>query len=114
MIGLIDGKEANDIQMFKGGDKTLQCMLVNDDGTPRDITGLTLEAILYKNKTRDNTLDPVVVKAGVIVTPTAGHFTAAFAAADMTMDPGTYYIYLKEDDGGVISFSEEPAKITVT
>jgi hypothetical protein len=114
MIGLIEGAEANNVQMFKGGNKTLKCMVINDDGTPRDITALTMSAIIYKNKTRDNTLDPILTKAGVIVTATAGYFTASFLAADMIFDPGTYYIYLKEDNAGVVSFSEQPAKLTVT
>jgi hypothetical protein len=114
MIGLINGSSGNNITLFKDADDSLNCMVLEDDGTPMDITGLTCEAVFYKNKTRDHADDPVLEASGIIVTATAGFFTVALANTDMTFGPGTYYIYLRITDTPDIFYAITPAKVTVT
>jgi len=114
MIGLINGKIGPDITLFKEANAFLHCVVLDDSGVPRDITTDTVEAILYRSRSRDGQADPVLEATGDVVTGAAGYFTVSVDAADMIMDAGIYYLYLRATAGTDVFYGLTPAKVTIT
>ncbi len=116
MRAIINGKEGVKIGAYKGAALTLKVHLINDDGSPLDLTGGTVAAIIYDTKDRRNAL--IDSQAGVLTTPTAGFVTVSYLAADMTFGPSTnnvpYWIYIKyTETGGLEYVGLIPAQLTI-
>ncbi len=96
MRAIIEGVEGPRLAMFKGGTRSLVIHLINDDGSPFDVTGGTVDFIIYDTKDRRNAA--VKTKSCTLTTAAAGYVTAAFLATDMDFGPGAgtpYYGYVK-------------------
>lgn len=110
MRALINGVEGGTNIVFKGADDSLKGMVIQDDGSPIDITANTMSLEIHSSKVRAT---PVATFSGVIATATAGYFTIALAAGSMTFGPGIYYGYVKRVAGGSTSYGDTPSTITV-
>ncbi len=115
MRAIIEGVEGGKLGLFKGGDRTLKCHLVGDDGSIIDLTGATVNFSFYDEKDRRNAASKT--QAGVLTTPAAGYCTLVLLAAGMTFGPSTndvpYYLFVEVTDTGVDSVSSIPTIVTI-
>lgn len=98
MRAIINGIEGGKLGLFKGGDASLKCHLINDDGSPLDTTGAgSITFSFFDTKDRRNAA--TFSKAGTNATPLAGYSVLTLLAAEMTFGPGTngvpYYLFVK-------------------
>ncbi len=97
MRAIIEGVEGGKLGLFKGGDRTLKCLLTNDDGSVIDLTDGSVSFDFYDTLDRRNAA--VKTQAGVLTTPLGGYTTLVLLAAGMTFGPSTndvpYYLYAK-------------------
>lgn len=71
---------ANEFEIVRGTSETLNCYIVNESGSPLDLTGYS-SISLYADKSLNATA-PTLEKAATSVLATAGVVTFAFAPSD--------------------------------
>lgn len=105
MIAILDGVEAKPLSYFKGGDASLKCVILNADGTDKDITGLTVNAVFWRKKDRSDAA-PVATIAAAITTPAGGLATFTFTTAEFNFsgnsDGTSMWLYITVLDTGVV------------
>lgn len=100
MRAFVNGVEKNpNVSLFKEADGMLQVTLMNNDGSPIDITGDTVALEVQSSKTRGTAVKDL---AGVITVATGGNFTVSVTPALMDFGPGVYYLFAHrtDTDGG--------------
>lgn len=100
MIALINGVEAAVLGLFKGGNASVKAVLLNDDGTDMDLTGLAAHFKVYA--TQDRASAPLLNKTGTLTTALGGLATFTLLAADMNFSGNTdgtpFYTFIEIDD----------------
>lgn len=117
MIAILDGVEAKSLGYFKGGDASLKAVILNDDGTDKDLTGLTVNAVFWRHKDRSDAA-PALTVAGALTTPIGGLATFTFTTAEFNFngnaDGTPMWLYITVlDTGVVVSTSRNAAPITI-
>jgi len=113
MIALIKGVLLNGISMIEGADKKpINMMVLEDDGSARDITGDAVAVDIHPKTGRG--ASPLVSFTGSIVVPTAGTFTITPTDTETdTLDAGTYYYWVKHTEAGGNIYMSGPGLLTV-
>ncbi len=110
---LVNGQEGGQVALQVGGDSPLLHMLVmNDDGSQLDVTGLTCKLEIYARQDRTDT--PVEVSLSPDGSlPTAGKLTdqKILAATTTQLAVGTHYGFAKIGSGPI--FSAKPVVFVV-
>jgi|SRR6267154_2691151 len=109
MRALFAGEEGGNKTILRGGDYSMEVKLLNDVGTEIDITGDTLDVILYDTTDRRNAavasflaLTHLVEPAGNATLP-IGHVASAALPAGKTL-----YGFIKRTHSAKISFCNTP------
>lgn len=118
MIAILDGVEAKPLSYFKGGDNSLKCVVLNDDGTDTNLTGLTVNAVFWRKKDRSDTAGAVATIAGALTTPIGGLATFTFTAAEFVFsgnaDGTPMWLYIDVLNTGVfVGTSRQGAPVTI-
>lgn len=120
MRAFINGVEKNpNVNLFKEADDNLNVALMNDDGSPVDITADAVAIEVQSSKARATAVKDL---NGVLhAAPSSGHFTVKVeptGGGDNVMDfgPGTYYLfpYRVEDVSGDKHYADGFATLTVS
>lgn len=113
MKSLKEGIALDAITLIKGADKAaINLMVLNDDGTARDITADTIEVEIHPRSGRIAT--PSLVLTGTIVVATAGTFTITPTDAETdTLTVGSYYYWVKHTEAAGTIYMDGPGVVTV-
>lgn len=82
------------ISIYEGGTLVVEASVVNADGTPRDITGTTVEAVAVKK----SDVSDVITASVQITNATGGEFSATFDGAGWS--PGLWLFQARVTGGG--------------
>lgn len=101
MISLLNGIEEGDHFFFKGGDKDLTIILMDDTGLPLVVTADIVKLKLYDTEDRRNA--PILTSStATIVTATAGYLTLALTTAQMSFvanaDGKPYFAFVERNE----------------
>ncbi len=113
MKSLKDGIALETITLVKGGDKmAINLMVLNDDGSARDITGDTVVVEIHPTSGRLAT--PSLSLAGTIVVATAGSFTVTPTDTETdTLSVGKYKYWVKHTESGGNVYIDGPGNVVV-
>ena len=116
MIALINGIEGNVLDIYKGSNVSLECVLLDDTGAQIDLTGGAVTLQVFDTEDRRNAI--IDDAAGTLTDDAAGHVTFAFVPADLSWGPGTngapYFGYAKYvASGGGEQVARIPVKINI-
>ena len=114
MIGLINGKEGDSLLVFKTADETILINCLSDLGVPLDITADTVDLAFYDTEDRRNAVSLTLATA-TITTALAGRATRTVLDTEMTLTPGSYFLFVKrtENVSSTVEFSRKPTRVTV-
>jgi len=101
--GLVSGSES--FKLFKAADDLdIPVRVLQDDGTPISLTGVTTTVEVYANANRSG----AVVKTFATTTVTAASGAAKIVptVAAVNFGPGLYYAFVKTDTSGAIAISK--------
>ena len=113
MRALYDGVESNTtLALAKGGDDSINLMLITDDGLPIDITGDAVDVEVHPAKTRTGVETKLLgTTLGVVA---AGQVTIDITDVVMDFGPGTYYCFARwTEAGGNINYADGYAIVVV-
>ena len=113
MRTLKEGIALDGITLIKGGDKeAINMMVLNDDGTARDLTGDTIDVEVHPRTGRIAT--PLLSLSGTLVVAEAGTFTITPTDTETdTLDVGNYKYWVKHTESGGNIFYDGPGDLTV-
>lgn len=111
----VQGKEANQLVEFAGEDtEVLNIFVANDDGSPFDLTGVTVELLAYQRSDRSDTPGASIARA-ISATATAaavGQLAATkIPSTDMAqfaLKKGLNYLFLHATKSGTDVISRAP------
>lgn len=93
MKALLNG-DTKPVYLAKGSDETVRVTLFNDDGSVLDVTGGTLDLVVYDRTDRANAA--LATHGGeTLVTPTGGYATVAIPDTELTYGPGEFAIFAR-------------------
>lgn len=96
MLTLINGSKGA-VRLAKGSNNSLRVILANDDGSSINLTGDSVDLIVYDRTDRYNAA--IATHSGDTLTvPTAGFATVAIDDSELTYGPGTYYLCARWTD----------------
>jgi hypothetical protein len=96
MLVLINGGQGL-VQMAKGSTQTLKVVVAKDDGSAEDLTGDSIDLVVYDRSDRANAAIATHV-GDTVTTPTAGFVTCAITSAELTYGPGDYFLFARWND----------------
>ena len=113
MRSLKEGIALDTITLIKGGDKAaINMMVLNDDGTARDITSDTVVVEVHPRTGRIAT--PSLTLTGTIVVAAAGTFTITPTDTETdSLNVGSYYYWVKHTEAGGEVYYDGPGNLVV-
>lgn len=108
MLAILNGVRGGTLKLLRGTDAVINGVLMNDDGSELDITGMTITIELYAKKDRSDT--PTSLAGALSAQPAAGTFTVTIGDSTLpvaTFSAADYYAWVKRDDSGDIELSKE-------
>jgi hypothetical protein len=107
MRAFINGSTNAPISLAKGSNNSLNVLVCNDNGSVLDITGGTIDLVVYDRSDRANAAR--ATHAGdTLTTPTAGFATVAVDDSELTYGPGEYYVFVKHTTSGALVYFSAP------
>lgn len=105
MLAIVNGVRGGTIKYPAGSDKTINIIILDDDGAPVDVTGDTVSVEVYANANRSDT---PTTNAGALTAPSAGHVNSDFAddgdIAGLTKGK-SYFMWVKHTAaGGTVTY----------
>lgn len=83
------------VTVRKGEDTVLPVVVHNDDGSLLDLTGGSIDLVVYDRSDRANAT-PIATHAGDALTAaTAGHATMTIGDAELNYATGDYYVFVR-------------------
>lgn len=96
MLATINGDRGL-VRIAKGADESLKVLIMKDDGAVEDITGDSVDLIVYDRSDRKNAA--ITTHSGdTLTTPTAGLATVALTDAEINYGPGSYSMFVRWTD----------------
>lgn len=98
MLALINGSQGL-VTLLKATNQVLKVVVANDDGSAIDVTGDSVDLIVYDRS--DRATAAIATHVGdALTTPTAGLATVTITAAELTYGPGDYFVFVRWNDAG--------------
>lgn len=113
MRAIINGHHNTPVAWAKGSNNSANVLLMNDDSSELDITGGTVDLVVYDRVDRSNAA--TATHAGdTLTTPTAGFATVAIDDSELTYGPGEYFVFAKYTTSGGLIFFAAPYVLQIT
>jgi 1-deoxy-D-xylulose 5-phosphate reductoisomerase len=106
--------DSDTLKLFKAADAPLITLrLINDDGSPVNLTGATATLEVYT--TADRKIAAVASPALTTVTATAGAMSLTPTIAMINFGPGTYYAFVKHivTAGTIVTITKNYFKLVI-
>ena len=107
MISLLNGVEEGDHFFFKGGDKDLTIVLMDDNGAYLVVTADVVKLKLYDTEDRRNAA-VLTSSTATIATAAAGYLTLALTTAQMNFVPNSdgkpYFAFVERNENVANTF----------
>jgi len=112
MLALING-ERGLVSLAKAATESLKVLVANDDGSALDITGGTIDVVVYDRSDRLNAA--IAMHSGdTLTTPAAGLATVALPLGELTYGPGDYYAVIRYiNSGATITWFSSPFSLSI-
>jgi hypothetical protein len=107
MRAIINGSPNAPVAWAKGSNNSALVLLMNDNGSVLDITGGSVDLVVYDRSDRANAA--IATHAGdTLTTPTAGFATVAVDDSELTYGPGEYYVFARHTTSGSLVYYSAP------
>lgn len=96
MIALINGSRGL-VSIPKGSDAALKIIVANDDGSSIDLTGDTVDLVVYDRSDRLNAAI-ATHSSDALTVPLAGYATLTMANTETSYGPGDFFAFVRWTD----------------
>lgn len=111
MRAIINGSYSN-VVWAKGSNQTANILLMNDNASVLDLTGGSVDLVVYDRADRANTAIATHV-TDTLTTPAAGLATLAIDDTELTYGPGEYYIFVRHTTSGGLVYYATPYVLSI-
>ena len=113
MLALINGSQGL-VTMAKASNQSLKVIVAKDDGSTEDITGDSVDLLVYDRSDRANAAIATHV-GDTLTTPTAGYATVAIDDSELTYGPGDYFLFVRWNDANATKvYFSAPFALSIT